>query len=243
MSNVTVVVSAVFGLFLAASLWNVARNQATRRPLFDLPSCGSGEGRLSPTSWLPLFGFGTARSCSDGTPQSPRRLMFEIAVAAYFAIAASRIDDGTQLVSVMLFSVPLLVIFLVDSWTRLIFTNVILLGLVLGLGFAAADGLRELGSAALAMVFAALAFAGLYFLAIVIYRNPKVVPFGLGDVYLAAMIGTMVRLDDVASALIYGVFLAGASLALLLALKRVNRKQAVPYGPYLALGALIVLVL
>jgi prepilin signal peptidase PulO-like enzyme (type II secretory pathway) len=243
MSNVVVVFSAIIGLFLAGALWNVARNQATRRPLFGRPSCGTGQGSLPPTSWLPLFGFGTARTCTDGTHQSPRRLLFEIATTAYFAVAAWRIDDGSQLVSVMLFSVPLLVIFLVDSWTRLIFTNVILLGVVLGLGFAAFDGFGQLGSAALAMVLAAAAFAGLYFLAIVIYRNPKVVPFGLGDVYLAAMIGAMVRLDDVVRALIYGIFLAGGSLAVLLALQRINRKQAVPYGPYLVLGALIVLLL
>jgi prepilin signal peptidase PulO-like enzyme (type II secretory pathway) len=243
MSNDIVAISAIIGLFLAGAIWNVARSQATRRPLFGRPTCGTSEATLPPTSWLPLFGFGTARSCTDGTPQSPRRLLFEIATAAYFALAARSIDDGSQLVSVMLFSVPLLVIFLVDSWTRLIFTNLILLGVALGIGFAAFDGLGELGSAALAMVLAALAFAGLYFLAIVIYRNPKVVPFGLGDVYLAAMIGSMVRLDGVVRALMYGIFLAGISLGLLLVLKKINRKQAVPYGPYLVLGALIVLLL
>ena len=79
-------------------------------------------------------------------------------------------------------------------------------------------------------------------LAILIYRNPKVVPFGIGDVYLAGMIGTMVRLDEIGRVLIYGIFLAGATMALLLVLKRVNRKQAMPYGPYLVLGALIALI-
>lgn len=243
MSGTVIVISAVIGLFAAAALWNVARNQATRRPLFGAPSCGDGEGVLGPLSWLPLYGFGMARTCSDGTPQSSRRLLFELSAAAYFAITAWRIEDGTNLVSVLLFTAPLFVIFLVDSWTRLIFTNVILLGIALGLGAAAVDGPDELGSSALAMVIAAIIFIGFYVLAIVIYRNPKVVPFGLGDVYLAAMIGSMVRLDDMAAALIYGVFLAGGNAAVLLALKRVNRKQAVPYGPYLVLGALIALVL
>ncbi|MCC6793026.1 MAG: prepilin peptidase [Thermomicrobiales bacterium] len=242
MSGAIIVVSAFIGLFAGAALWNVSRNQATRRPLFGSPSCGA-EGVLPAMSWLPLFGFGMARSCSDGSPQSSKRALFELAVAGYFGVAAWRIDDGTWLVSVLLFTIPLLVIFLVDSWTRLIFTNVILLGLAFGLASAAVDGPGELGSSALAMVIAAAVFAGLFFLAIVIYRNPKVVPFGLGDVYLAAMIGAMVRLDDVAAALFYGVFLAGGSVALLLVLKRVSRKQAVPYGPYLVLGALIALVL
>lgn len=243
MSSPVVIIVAVIGLFASAALWNVARNQATRRPLFGAPSIGPGDGLLGAMSWLPLFGFGAARAGSDGSAQSPRRLVFELAGAGYFALAAWRIEDDARLISVLLFTVPLFVIFLVDSWTRLIFTNVILLGILLGLGSGAVDGLGELGSSALAMVIGAVVFIAFYLLAILIYRNPKVVPFGLGDVYLAAMIGSMVRMDSVAPALIYGVFLAGGSVAVLLALKRVSRKQAIPYGPYLVLGALIGLLL
>ena len=42
--------------------------------------------------------------------------------------------------------------------------------------------------------------------AILIYRNIRVVPFGLGDVYLAAMIGAMVRIDLVMRALVHRHF-------------------------------------
>lgn len=244
MSTPTIVMTAIGGLFLAAAVWNFARNQMTKRPFFGTPLCDPGSGSLAMTSWLPFFGFGAARSCpADGAQQSPRRLLFELAVAGYLALAAWRIDDRLDFVAVVVFSVPLLIILLVDSWTRLIHTNIILLGILLGLIFGALEGPKELGWSALAMAVAASVFAALFFLAVVIYRNPKVVPFGLGDVYLAAMIGAMVRIDDIARALIYGVFLAGISLAVLLAFRRVNRKQAVPYGPFLVIGALIVLVL
>jgi leader peptidase (prepilin peptidase)/N-methyltransferase len=242
--TVVVVLVGLLGLLVGSMVWNISRNQVTKRSLFAAPLCGEGPTALPMTSWLPLYGFGTARSCpGDGAQQSPLRLLLEVAVAGYFALAAWRIDDGLDLTAVIAFSVPLLIILLVDAWTRLIHTNIIALGIVLGLVFAAIDGLGDLARSAIAMFAAAFVFAALFFLAVVIYRNPKVVPFGLGDVYLAAMIGAMVRTGEIAPALIYGVFLAGISLALLLATKRVNRKQAVPYGPFLVLGALIVLVL
>jgi leader peptidase (prepilin peptidase)/N-methyltransferase len=243
MNAIWILISGVVGLFIGAAVWNVARNQATKRPLFASPLCRSEAGELTALSWLPLFGFGAARRCpADGANQSSRRLVFELAIAAYLALAAWRIDDRLDLIAVIAFSIPLLVIFLVDSWTRLIHTNIILLGILLGLVFGLFDGLDQMARSAIAMGAAALLFATLFFLAIAIYRNRNVVPFGLGDVYLAAMIGAMVRLSNIAPALLYGVFLAGISLALLLALKRVSRKQAVPYGPFLVLGALIVLI-
>ncbi len=244
MSSLVILLTALLGFVTASLTWSIARNQASRRPLFGPTLCFPGEGTMPSSSWLPLMGFGTARHCpGGGESQGNRRWLFEGAVAAYFGIAAWQIDDRLDLIAVLFFSVPLLIIFLVDSWTRLIHTNMIGLGILLGWLFAALDGTRQLGSSVIAMAAAAAVFAGIFLLAVVIYRNPKVVPFGLGDVYLAAMIGAMVRLDDIARALLYGIFLAGICIAVLLVLKRVNRKQAVAYGPYLALGALLVLVL
>jgi prepilin signal peptidase PulO-like enzyme (type II secretory pathway) len=76
----------------------------------------------------------------------------------------------------------------------------------------------------------------------VFYRSVNVVPFGKGDVYLAAMIAAMVRLDDLIAALFIGVLLAAVGGLLLIVTQRVGRRQAMPYGPYLCLGALIALI-
>jgi prepilin signal peptidase PulO-like enzyme (type II secretory pathway) len=56
------------------------------------------------------------------------------------------------------------------------------------------------------------------------------------------MIASMVRLGDLVQALFIGIFLAALGGLLLIATKRVSRRQAMPYGPYLCLGALIALV-
>ena len=118
----------------------------------------------------------------------------------------------------------------------------IFLGVALGWVFAAMDGGHSLLDSVIGMAVGGGVFIFFFVAAILIYRNIRVVPFGLGDVYLAAMIGAMVRIDLVMRALFIGIFLAGIILAALLAAKVLSRKQAVAYGPYLCLGALITLM-
>jgi leader peptidase (prepilin peptidase) / N-methyltransferase len=240
MSLITVVLVGVVGLFVGAIIWNIAQNQAAKLPLFG--SLRSGGGGLAVMGWLPFGGFGTGRGAPPvGAYWTSLRPVFEIAFAAYWAFVAWQHSDQLNMLSALVFSIPLLIIFLVDAWTRLIHTNIIAIGVAAGWIFALPDGLRQLGSSVLAMVAAAVAFSALFALAFVIYRNLKVVPFGIGDIYLAAMIGAMVRLNQVGPALMFGIILAGVTLGLLLLTRRVGRRQAVPYGPFLVAGALIVI--
>lgn len=67
--------------------------------------------------------------------------------------------------------------------------------------------------------------------------------FGFGDVKLAVFIGLVSGLTNLrmVHALLYGVFLGGF-VAIILLITRIRRlKEAVPYGPFLALGTLIIL--
>ena len=67
--------------------------------------------------------------------------------------------------------------------------------------------------------------------------------FGLGDVKLAVLIGMATGLSNLrmAHAVLYGVFLGGFVAIILLITRIRSLKDAVPYGPFLAVGTLIVL--
>ena len=67
--------------------------------------------------------------------------------------------------------------------------------------------------------------------------------FGFGDVKLAVFIGMATGLSNlrVAHALLYGVFLGGFVAIILLITRIRGMKEAVPYGPFLTLGTLLVL--
>ena len=232
------IVAGVVGLFLASVIWRLARRQALRKPIFAV-----GESE-SLSAWLPIWGFSQSRvDAETGEQRRPWQAVFEVATAAYFAVLGWRFGFSLDLLMVICFSVPLLMIGLVDFWTRLIHTNVIYLGVALGWVFAVLDGGRGLLNSVIGMAVGGAVFIFFFVAAILIYRNIRVVPFGLGDVYLAAMIGAMVRFDHVMQALVIGIFLAGIILAALLAVRVLSRKQAVAYGPYLCLGALITLML
>lgn len=240
MDIAAILTMGVIGLFAGSAIWVVSRAQAAKRPFFSGPVCEQCQAAQSGLGWLPFFGFGSVRRCTAcGASPSWLRPGFEIVVAVYMALLAIVHGWSFALLAAALFSVPLLVILLVDWWTRLIYTNVIGVGMILGLAAAVIDGWGELINAAFSAVGAAAVFGLLFVMAAVIYRNVRVVPFGLGDVYLAAMIGAMVRFPAVVSALFLGVFLAGVILMLLLATKRVSRRTAVPYGPFLCAGALM----
>ena len=232
------VLTGIAGLFLASIIWRLAHRQARKLPLVG----GQMAGPIM--DWLPLHGFGASRIDPDsGEARSRWQIVFEVATAAYFSVLGWRFGFSLDVLMIISFSVPLLVIGLVDYWTRLIHTNVIFLGIALGWTFAAVDGGRSLLDSVIGMVIGGGIFIFFFVAAILIYRNIRVVPFGLGDVYLAAMIGAMVRVDLVMRALVIGIFLAGIILAALLAARVLTRKQAVAYGPYLCLGALVTLLL
>lgn len=180
----------------------------------------------------------------DDRAWSPIQIGFVAVVTAYFGLVAARSDDAKQLVAIALFSLPLLVILLVDWWTRFIYTNVIVVGIVAGLAVAAVDGFSSLLHALAGLAGGAALFLAFFVLAAVIYRNLKVVPFGLGDVYLAGMIGAMVGgFFAAVGTLFYGILLAGVMAGALLLTKRAGRRDPVPYGPYLCAGAFIALAL
>ena len=69
---------------------------------------------------------------------------------------------------------------------------------------------------------------------------------GLGDAKLAVGLGLAVGWSGwaaVFAAVTLGLFLTGMTAVVLLVLRRVRRKDALPHGPFMVLGSLVVLVL
>jgi prepilin signal peptidase PulO-like enzyme (type II secretory pathway) len=235
------IVAGIVGLFLGSITWAAAMAQVglagTGRQPDEMP--------LSLPRWLPLWGFGLDRpAATSERSRPPIRAGFEVAVAAYAAIVAFRADSAGDVVALLLFSIPLLVVLLVDWWTRVIFTNWIAAGIVLALVVAAVDGVRSVLEALGGLAIGAAVFGAFYILALVLYRDVRVVSLGAGDVWLAAMIGAMT--GDVLAAigtLFYGILLAAIGAGVLLLVRRGVQARALPSGSYLCAGALIGLAL
>ena len=65
---------------------------------------------------------------------------------------------------------------------------------------------------------------------------------GWGDVKMAALIGLVVGFPLVLVALLMGVILGGLVAGILLLLKIKNRKEAIPFGPFLSLATIATLL-
>lgn len=70
------------------------------------------------------------------------------------------------------------------------------------------------------------------------------VPGGLGggDVKLAGFLGLATGFPAVLTALITGVILGGVATGLLLVMRRIGRRDYIPYGPFLLAGAVLALM-
>ena len=92
---------------------------------------------------------------------------------------------------------------------------------------------------ALEWVLAALAAALFFFVPLLVYPAGM----GMGDVKFAALLGAALG-KSVAAAIAVGLVAGGAFALLVIAREGVGaRKKAVPFGPFLALGGLVVLFL
>lgn len=255
--------SAVAGLLVGSIVWVLAANVTNgRSPVASPPCTADGmsnrrsrrgtssatesssrcSGTIGPLGWLPLYGFGLALKCRTCRRRQPLwRIAVELGVSGYFAACAYRHGNTLGYWEAVIFAVPLLLILLVDAWSRLIYTNTIVGGAVLGVGLAFGYGWQTGLNAIATGIGTTLILGGLFLLASRAYQTSKALPFGLGDVYLAGMIGTMTRFPDIFPTLFIGVLLTGFTLLMLYVTDKTEGRVPVPFGPFLCLAAMIIL--
>jgi leader peptidase (prepilin peptidase) / N-methyltransferase len=198
----------------------------------ECPSCGAtitARDNIPVVSWLLLRG--RCRHC--GEPISSRYPLTELAMAVLFTgtVLILGTDDLGELALGLVFCALLVVVTLTDLERRVIPNAVLVGGAVIALMILVATDPGSLGARAIA----AAAAGGFLFLVALAYPRGM----GMGDVKLAAVMGLYLA-RSVAPALVIG-FAAGAIVGIaLIALRGASaRKQAVPFGPFLALGGIV----
>jgi prepilin signal peptidase PulO-like enzyme (type II secretory pathway) len=128
----------------------------------------------------------------------------------------------------------LLLIAVIDLQHRLVPNALVTGGLALALFFNIWQPVRGLGAA----IGGAAVGGGLLALVALVGRGAM----GAGDVKLAFLIGMMTGFPWVLQALIIGIVLGGVAAALLLLTRTVQRKEYIPYAPYLVAGCIVTLL-
>ncbi len=234
---------AVLGSFLSVVAYRLPRGEGFVTGRSKCPECGAqiaAHDNIPIVSWLILRG--RCRSCGERI--SARYPLIELATGLAFAAAVvvheeaaeglATGPDAAGLAAGLVFIAVLATITLTDLEQRLIPNKILIAGAVVGIPLvliADPDSAVERGIAVAAAGGALLLVALAY---------PR--GMGMGDVKLAALMGIYLG-RTVAPGLLIG-FLAGAVVGIALIATRgaQARKQAVPFGPFLALGGLIALL-
>jgi prepilin signal peptidase PulO-like enzyme (type II secretory pathway) len=154
--------------------------------------------------------------------------------ALAFGLLAWRFDLGWPLALYSAFAGFLILISLIDLRERLILDVLTYPAIAAALLVSALAG--GLGSSLVGGLIAGGTMLVFYLLAVVIYRRGDAL--GFGDVKLSLLNGLVVGGATAFPAVVYGVLVGGAIAIVVLVVKR-DRMMAVPYGPSLAIGALL----
>jgi leader peptidase (prepilin peptidase) / N-methyltransferase len=236
-TTIAVLFGLAMGSFLTVAVYRVPRRESVVAPRSRCPACGTeilSRDNIPVLSYLLLRG--RCRAC--GVRISPRYLLLELATAGLFVGAALEFESLYTAAVMALFFMVLLAVAVIDVNhrivpNRIVYPSLVGFAVLVAIGWAVGDHL-DLAAAGLGL----LAYGGALFLVAV--ASPG--GMGMGDVKLAALIGLVLGalgLRYVLVAAAVGVLAGGLGALGLLVFTRASRKQAIPFGPYLAGGAVV----
>jgi leader peptidase (prepilin peptidase)/N-methyltransferase len=241
------------GLFLAlftilglamGSFLNVCSDRLPgSRSIINPPStCDSCNHRLGIRDLVPLFSYlwlrGRCRYCHAPIP---RRLpAVELAMGLVFSLLYWRYGLSLELGFSLVYACLLALILVIDIEHKLILDKVVYPGMGLALVFS--PFYPALGANAGLRVVSSISggAAGLVIMLIVFILARG--GMGMGDVKMAALVGLITGFPRVFIALFLSIMAGGLVAAALLALGLKRRRQPIPFGPFLAIGTMAVVV-
>jgi leader peptidase (prepilin peptidase)/N-methyltransferase len=223
----------VLGSFLNVVIARVPEGKSVWAPRSACPACGA------PIAWydnIPILSFfalrGRCRGCRAPIPW--RYPIVEAVTGAAFALAYLIFGPTVDGAAASLLLAALVAITAIDLRHQIIPDVITLPGIVAGFALSLASGrLVWLES------LIGIAVGGGIFLVIILVSGGGM---GGGDMKLGAMLGAFLGWKLGLLALLMGVLAGGSAAICLLALGRKGRKEAIPFGPFLALGGAISLL-
>jgi leader peptidase (prepilin peptidase)/N-methyltransferase len=221
----------VAGSFVTVVGHRVPRGESIVGPRSRCATCGvqiAAYDNVPVISWVLLRG--RSRCCDE--PISARYPLTELGLGVLYAATVAVLwGEGGEIALGLVFVTMLVAVTLTDLERQIIPNKILLVATVVGAAIAAIADPGSLPERAIA----AAAAGGLLFLAALAYPRGM----GLGDVKLAATMGVFLG-RNVAPAILVAL-LAGSIVGLAMIVRdgAAARKQAIPFGPFLALGGVV----
>jgi len=226
-------VGIAVGSFLNVCIDRLPERQSLLRPASHCPAC---KHRLAIKDLIPVFSYlwlrGRCRYCRAPIPR--RVLWVEVGTGVMFAFLWWQYGLTPELGIMSFYSCLLIVILVIDLERGVILNKVVYPAAAIALIIAAFmpdPGIIK------ALIGGGLGLAIMLLVALV-FRGG----IGWGDVKMAGLVGLVTGFPLVLISLLLAIVGGGLIAAVLLLLKVKQRKQAIPFGPFLSAGAMITLL-
>lgn len=235
------VVAGLFGL-LVGSFLNVCIFRLPRGTSIVWPAsaCGSCKRELRWFENIPIVSWVVlgAKCARCRAPISVQYPLVEAITAVLFVLVAATTPAGPQLAARLLFVCALIVLFGIDLEHQILPNSITLPGIVIGVLFSltGSPGWRA------SLLGVLLGGGVLYAIAWGYYAVRREEGLGMGDVKMLGMIGAFLGWQAVLLTLVLAS-LSGAVIGVaMIAFQRGSMKYALPFGTFLAIGAVVAML-
>jgi leader peptidase (prepilin peptidase) / N-methyltransferase len=228
------VIGLSVGSFLNVCIYRLPRGHSLMRPASRCPSCGRPLrwfDNIPVVSWVALGG-----RCGQCRARiSIQYPIVEFVTAALFVLLVYVTEPGPLLASRLVLAAALIVLFAIDLEHHILPNVITLPGIVVGFLFSLAAPPGWPAS----LVGIALGAGLLYGIAAAYYLVRREEGLGMGDVKMLAMVGAFLGWKAVLLTIVLSS-LAGAVIGMAMVVSgRGNLRYALPFGTFLAIGALV----
>ena len=223
----------LIGSFLNVCIYRLPQNQSIVTPPSHCMTCSK---QLKPWDLIPVISYlltrGHCRHC--GTAFSSRYVLVELFTASLFVWCLQIFGVSPELVKALILTAFFIVITFIDYDHQLILDKVLLClsvaGVVINLWLGSVTPID--------MLIAGLVGGGLLLIIALVSRGGM----GGGDIKFAAALGLCFGWQYLLLTLLLSFVFGGIGGILLLVFKIKSRKDFIPFGPFIALGALFTLL-
>lgn len=240
------ILGVCIGSFLNVCIDRLPARQSLIKPPSHCPSCGK---QLRWFDLFPILSYlqlrGRCRYCGERIPC--RTLLVEVGMGILFALLGFYYGLSIGFLFVGFYASLFILLAIIDLEHRLIPNRVVYpaIGISLILAPFWSDtvfsrsfiGHDSMISTFLSSVVGGAIFFLVFFIIAMVYKGGM----GGGDVKMAGLIGLAIGLSNVPAALLISIIGGGLVAGILLLLKVKRRKESIPFGPFLSLGAVVAL--
>jgi leader peptidase (prepilin peptidase)/N-methyltransferase len=228
----------IVGSFSNVCIYRIPRNESVIYPASHCPKCRT---KIKPIDNIPLLSYillkGRCRNC--GSKISIQYPVVEFLTGLIYLIIYLTYGLSIQSLVYIILSSALIIIAFIDLQEQIIPDVISLPGIVIGLILSFIVPYISFINSVLGALFGGGIILIIAWVGSIIFKKEAM---GGGDVKLTAMIGAFLGWRYTIISLFLGFFLGALTGIILIMAKIKKREDAIPFGPFIALGSIITLL-